>query len=307
MELDVIAILNLMVFLLFLGVLVLLCHLVLSLLKSKAKEAARVGTTTNCWLQRRQILPMAKRVKMSLFDFSKRKCWLFSFLKQQIQRRTSLGPNSQRRRGPFGSEQGRDILFARGICLHMQEKGPISCLMPARRPRNGLPKGFSLVQSSSSSHCFPKIRANPITNASQSLDNLIPDFCPSDSWAKIHMSVSSKSVPNGALSTRCWYARRPHSKPSLGWMKKQTAAQAKCLPNLYKRCQATPVAAPANNKNTSGHTKPTFARGPHAKPSYLRPKKSPKHGKSCTPYIHHHHTTTSGNTKSMFCLEKFQS
>ena len=112
MELDAIAILNLVVFLLFLSVLLLLCHLVLLLLKSKAKEAARVGTT-NCWLQKRQILPMAKRVKMSLFDFSKRKCWLFSFLKQQIQRRTSLGPNSQRRRGPYGSEQG----WARGICL----------------------------------------------------------------------------------------------------------------------------------------------------------------------------------------------
>ena len=304
MELDAIAILNLVVFLLFLSVLLLLCHLVLLLLKSKAKEAARVGTTTNCWLQRRHILPMANRVKMSLFDFSKRKCWLFSFLKQQIQRRTSFGPNSQRRRGPFG-----DTLSAKGICLHMQEKGPISCLMPARSHRTGLPRGFSLVQSSSSSYCFPKIRANSITNASQSLDNLFPDFCPSDSWAKIHMSVSSKSVPNGALSVkspRYWYARRPHSKPSLGRMKKQTAAQAKSLPNLYKRCQATPVAAPAN-KNTSGHTKPTFARGPHAKPSYLRPKKSPKHGKSYTPYIHHHHTTTSGNTKSMFCLEKFQS
>ena len=179
----------------------------------------------------------------------------------------------------------------------MQEKGPISCLKPPRRQRTGLlPEAFS-----SSSHCFPNIRANPITNASQSLDNLVPNFCPTDSWAKIHMSVGSKSVPNSSLSTKSpssWFAKRSHSKSSVGWVKKQTTAKAKSLPNLYNRCQA----ASADKKNTSCQTL-TFAKGLHAKPSYLRPKKSPKHGKPCSPYIHHQHATT----QSFFCLEKFQS
>ena len=102
MELDAIAIVNLVVFLLFLAVLALLFHLVLSLLKSKAKETAGVGTTYFRVQGRRKILPMAKWVKKSLFDFSKRKCWLFS-LKQQIQRRTSLEETNRVR--VLGQEQ----------------------------------------------------------------------------------------------------------------------------------------------------------------------------------------------------------
>ena len=299
MDLDANAIVNLMVILLLLGVLILFCRLVMRLLRrrSKAKEAA-TAAAAYCRLQRRRkVFPIVKRVKMSLFDLSKRKCWL----KKQIQRRGSLSPNNQRS-WPFGFRQGRDILSTREICLHVQGKGPISCLMPAR---TGLPKSFTLVQTSTSSHCFPKIRTNPISNPSQSIDNLFHNFCPSESWAKKNMAVKAMSTPNfyGCRSTNIFVNSRRRSH---GWTKKCTKVQTKSLPDLYRRYQPS-----AKDKNASSHTcpllTPHFARGPHSKPFYLSPKKSPKNEISRAPCLHHQPTTTSGNTKSLFCLEKFQS
>ena len=293
MEMDAIVIINLLVFLLFLAVFVFLYHLVLSLIKSKAKEAAKVGATY-LFQRRSQILQMAKSVKMLLFGFTQRKYWFLSF-KQQIQTRTSLGPNSRRGRQPFGSKE--DFLSPRGMCLHMQGKGPISCLTPAKRIRTGLPEDFTfLVQSCSTSHCFPKIRANPVTTGSQSLDNLIP----SDSWAKIHKAVGFKSNDNLPIKSP---NDRSRSKPTFVWEKNRTEVKAKYFPR--KRIQATPADA-ADDKKTSGQCKfPHLCKRTsfHAS-SYLRPKKSTNHGKSC---LRHQDTTTTGNTKSLFCLEKFQS
>ena len=295
MEMDAVAFVNLVAFLLLLVILVLLYHLLRR--RSKAKAAAMM--VANCW-QQKQALPLAKRVNMPGFDFSVRQS-CFSSLKQQIQRKTPLGRNSQRK-GLFGfPTQGRDIPSTSAICLHLQgEPGPISCLMPARRNQTRLlPKGSSLVQTSPSSHVFPTIRANPISNPSKSLDNLIHNFCPSDFRAKLDVVVNAKSVPNfyGCKSTI-------FAKSSLRWVRRQTEVQAKSLPNLYKRSQA----AAKKNHLTCPLLTPTFARGPHVKPSYSWAKKSPKHGKSSASFcMYHQHSTTTANSKSLFCLEKFQS
>ena len=235
--------------LLLLCILVLLHLLVkhLSRGKNTAKEASMMGT--DCWL-RTHILPMIERVKLPVVDFSKgQDC--FSSLQQ---RTTPLGPKSQRR-GPFGfPKQRRHLTSASEICLRLQGKRTISRLIPVRRTPTRQPDFRSFFQSSTNfQQCLPKIRANPIRNPSQSLDNLVPSFCPSDS----KMAVYTKSVPD-----------------------------------LYHgHCSAifTNVVADKSLSNTACTLPmPTIVRRPHVKSSHWRHNKSPAHGKSS----HRQHTTT---------------
>ena len=307
MEIDPIDFVNLVLFLLLLGIFVLLFHLLRQ--RSRAKAAAVMGT--NCRQQtQRKILLLAKRVKVPGFDFSVRQS-CFPSLKQQIQRKTSLGPNSQIK-GLFSfPKQDREIPSASAICLRLPGNRPISCLMPARKKKTRLLplKGFSLAQSSSRSHVLPTLRANPISDPSKSFDNLVHNFCPLDSRAKLKMVANSKSVPNVYSSKSTIFAKSPRwqSKSSLGWVKRQTEVQAKSLPNLYKKCQPGQAAA-KKNQLTYPLLMHTFSRGPHVKRSYLSAKKSPTHGKSSvTSCLYHQLSTTTANSKSLFCLEKFQS
>ena len=286
--------------LLLLCILVLLHLLVkhLSRGKNTAKEASMMGT--DCWL-RTHILPMIERVKLPVVDFSKgQDC--FSSLQQ---RTTPLGPKSQRR-GPFGfPKQRRHLTSASEICLRLQGKRTISRLIPVRRTLTRQPDFRSFFQSSTNfQQCLPKIRANPIRNPSQSLDNLVPSFCPSDSKMA---SVDTKSVPDlyhghySAIFTNSPHLRRSQTKSPLARVKQQTEVQAKSLPDISNRCQPDNLVADKSLSNTACTLPmPTFVRRPHVKSSHWRHNKSPAHGKSS----HRQHTTT--NTKSLFRLEKFQ-